>query len=258
MAVDKLVDSTQLDSDLTSVANAIRAKGGTSASLEFPVDFVNAIDAIETGGGGGIVIEDTLDSHGGVIRTITAVPVKLQTTSVTPSETAQTVVPDTSQGYTGLEEVDVAAIPSQYIVPSGNKAITENGNNIDVAAYSTVSVNVAASGKAVQIASGVGRVAGTTYATTGVSLTVGKTGTYDIYWVGYRSSTSGTNGTRLYVDDSAHSSGEQTSFNGTYTNVQLVHLSNVSLTKDQVLTVYAKSRGTQYQMYAMNLVIIEA
>lgn len=52
MAVDKLVDSTQLDADLTSVANAIRTKGGTSAQLAFPQGFVDAIDAIETGGGG--------------------------------------------------------------------------------------------------------------------------------------------------------------------------------------------------------------
>lgn len=51
MAVDKLVDSTQLDADLTSVANAIRAKGGTSASLAFPADFVSAIADIPTGGG---------------------------------------------------------------------------------------------------------------------------------------------------------------------------------------------------------------
>lgn len=51
MALDKLVDSTQLDSDLTSVANAIRTKGGTSASLAFPADFVSAIAAIPTGGG---------------------------------------------------------------------------------------------------------------------------------------------------------------------------------------------------------------
>lgn len=50
MAVDKLVDSTQLDSDLTSVANAIRTKGGTSASLAFPADFVSAIAAIPSGG----------------------------------------------------------------------------------------------------------------------------------------------------------------------------------------------------------------
>lgn len=51
MSVDKLVDSTQLDSDLTSVANAIRTKGGTSASLAFPADFVSAIAAIPSGGG---------------------------------------------------------------------------------------------------------------------------------------------------------------------------------------------------------------
>lgn len=52
MAVDKLVDSTQLDADLTSVANAIRTKGGTSASLAFPSGFVSAVEAIPSGGGG--------------------------------------------------------------------------------------------------------------------------------------------------------------------------------------------------------------
>lgn len=52
MAVDKLVDSAQLDADLTSVANAIRTKGGTSAQLAFPQGFVDAVEAIETGGGG--------------------------------------------------------------------------------------------------------------------------------------------------------------------------------------------------------------
>lgn len=50
MAVDKLVDSAQLDSDLTSVANAIRTKGGTSAQLAFPAGFVSAIGDIPTGG----------------------------------------------------------------------------------------------------------------------------------------------------------------------------------------------------------------
>jgi len=51
MAVDKLVDSTQLNADLTSVANAIRAKGGTSAQMAFPNGFVSAVGAIPTGGG---------------------------------------------------------------------------------------------------------------------------------------------------------------------------------------------------------------
>lgn len=51
MAVDKLVDSTQLDADLTSVANAIRTKGGTSAQMAFPNGFVSAIEDIPRGGG---------------------------------------------------------------------------------------------------------------------------------------------------------------------------------------------------------------
>jgi hypothetical protein len=34
------------DSQLSSIANAIRSKGGTSASLAFPTGFISAIDAI--------------------------------------------------------------------------------------------------------------------------------------------------------------------------------------------------------------------
>lgn len=50
MSVDKLVDSTQLDSDLTSVANAIRAKSGGSGQLAFPAGFVSEIGNIPSGG----------------------------------------------------------------------------------------------------------------------------------------------------------------------------------------------------------------
>lgn len=49
MSVDKLVDSTQLDADLTSVANAIRAKSGGSGQLAFPAGFVSEIGNIPSG-----------------------------------------------------------------------------------------------------------------------------------------------------------------------------------------------------------------
>lgn len=49
MALDKLVDSTQLDSDLTSVANAIRTKSGGSSQLAFPNGFVSEIQSISPG-----------------------------------------------------------------------------------------------------------------------------------------------------------------------------------------------------------------
>ena len=56
MSVDKLVDSSQLDTDLTSVANAIRTKGGTSAQLAFPAGFVSAIENIPSGGVSGLTL----------------------------------------------------------------------------------------------------------------------------------------------------------------------------------------------------------
>lgn len=52
MSLDKLVDSAQLDADLTSVADAIRAKSGGSSALAFPAGFVSEIQAIPSGGGG--------------------------------------------------------------------------------------------------------------------------------------------------------------------------------------------------------------
>lgn len=41
------------DISLVSIADAIRAKGGTSDALVFPDGFVSAISAIQTGGGSG-------------------------------------------------------------------------------------------------------------------------------------------------------------------------------------------------------------
>lgn len=49
MANYKFVDADQLDSDLSGIANAIRKKGGTSASMSFPNGFSSAINAISTG-----------------------------------------------------------------------------------------------------------------------------------------------------------------------------------------------------------------
>jgi hypothetical protein len=52
MAYDKVVDSAVLNANLTAVADAIRAKGGTSDPLSFPTGFADAIAAIQAGGGG--------------------------------------------------------------------------------------------------------------------------------------------------------------------------------------------------------------
>ena len=58
MALDKVVDSAALDAGMTSVADAIRAKAGTTGPLAWPDGFITAISGIETGVG---------DSAAGVI-----------------------------------------------------------------------------------------------------------------------------------------------------------------------------------------------
>ena len=51
MALDKVVDSAVLDAGMKSVADAIRAKTGTTDLLEWPDGFKAAVDGIQTCGG---------------------------------------------------------------------------------------------------------------------------------------------------------------------------------------------------------------
>lgn len=80
----KMAEYLTTDTELTSIANAIRAKGGTVAPLEYPSEFVSAINAIATVG-------------------------VYQSKSVTPGAALQVITPDT--GYVALDVVNVYAIP---------------------------------------------------------------------------------------------------------------------------------------------------
>ena len=50
------------DTDLESVANAIRTKGGTGASLSFPEGFVSAVQNIPTGGGTTLIAKSVTEN----------------------------------------------------------------------------------------------------------------------------------------------------------------------------------------------------
>ena len=110
--------------------------------------------------------------------------------------------------------------------------------------------------KNAQVVQGTTRTTSSTLTAIGAEMTVSKTGTYDVYWSAFRSSTSSsyTYGTQLYIAGTAY--GTQ---NTTWSNhVQNNHLSNVSLTANQKIRVYGRnSRGSSYYIYAPTLVIIE-
>lgn len=116
MSVDKLVDSTQLDSDLTSVANAIRTKGGTSAALAFPADFLTAIANIPSGGS--------------VPRLIDQLDITFATTATNSNKLSVTLTPITN----GLVIVLLDTVPasphsSEYIALAWGQAYTSYGTN---------------------------------------------------------------------------------------------------------------------------------
>lgn len=161
------------------------------------------------------------------------------------------IAPNTAHGSDGQPVVGTA---SAGITPTGTISITENGT-VDVTQYASASVNVpTGSSMNVQVAQGCNRVNTTTYsAVSGQSIEVAKTGTYDVYWNGFRSSTGGTNGSQLYIGDSAYGTAQETFSN----HGQSIKLTGVSLTAGQTVSVRARARGTNYYMYVGNLTIVQ-
>lgn len=138
--------------------------------------------------------------------------------------------------------------------------VTENGTYSESGkAYSPVVVDVQSGGgesKNTQVVQGTTRTTSSTLTAIGAELTVEKTGTYDVYWSAFRSSTSSsyTYGTRLYIGGVAYGT-ENTTWSN---HVQNNHLTNVSLTANQKIRVYGRnSRGSSYYIYAPTLVIVE-
>lgn len=216
-----------LEENYENIADAIRDKLGVQTTYK-PGEMAAAIETI-----------------GG------SAPV-LQTKTVTPTTSQQNVTPDT--GYDGLSRVTVNPIPSEYIIPTGTVNITSNGT-VDVKQYASASVNVSGgSGKNIQVYSGYDTVRTTSYSATDVTLTVAKAGTYNISWIGWRSTSSGTSGSQLYKNGTAVGNAVTTF---THTYGQYVHLTNQSLSAGDVLVVRARARGTSYYMDVGNLIIEE-
>ncbi len=124
---------------LIDITDTTAVAGDVAAGKYFYLASGKRVEGTAASGQGMVVVE-TPDEHGGTIVTITGEEVKLQSKTVTPTKSSQTVQPDT--GYTGFATVTVEPIPAKYIEPTGTKQINQNGSGIDVAAYAKVDVNV--------------------------------------------------------------------------------------------------------------------
>ena len=171
--------------------------------------------------------------------------------TVTPSVT-------NSAGYiSGGTHSGTAVSVSASELVSGSETKTANGT-YDVTNLAELVVNVSGSGtsKNTQVVQGTTRTNSSSMTAVGAEMTVSKTGTYDIYWSGFRSNTSSsyTWATQLYIGGTAHGT-ENTTWSN---NIQNNHLTSVSLTANQKLRVYGRNtRGTSYYIYAPMLLIIE-
>ena len=231
------ISSTYVGSGITRRSSTDLTVSGATVSVPSGYYESNASKAVASGSAG--------------TPTATKGAVSNHSVSVTPSVTNTT-------GYiTGSTKTGTAVTVSASELVSGDKSITANGNNIDVANYSTVSVNVSGgSSKNVQVMQSTSRTNSSSLTKALGDLTVSKTGTYDVYWSGGRSntSTSYTWGTRLYIDGTGYGT-ENTSWSN---NCQSNHLSNVSLTANQKLSVYSRGRSGSYYTFVPMLVIIES
>ena len=107
--------------------------------LEFVDGPLNLIAKSVTANGTYSASSDNADGYSSVTVNVPSGG-SMQTKTVTPTTSQQTVTPDS--GYDGLSSVTVNAIPSEYIVPSGSQTKTANGT-YDVTALAQLVVNVA-------------------------------------------------------------------------------------------------------------------
>ncbi len=254
---------------LDDLAMSISAKSGEPVPLTL-TEMKDAVDSIQTGGGtprtstdlvvsgatvtapAGVYATDASKSvESGTAGTPTATKgaVSNHSISVTPSVTNTT-------GYiTGGTKTGTAVSVSASELVSGSETKTANGT-YDVTNLAEIVVNVSGGGtsKNAQTVQSTTRATSSSYTKVCGDITVAKTGKYDVYWSCFRSSTSGTWGSQLYIGSTAYGSASTTFTN----HISNVHLSNVSLTANDKVSVYARTRGSNYYAYVGTLTIIEA
>ena len=168
--------------------------------------------------------------------------------TVTPSVTNTT-------GYiTGSTKTGTAVTVSASELVSGSETKTSNGT-YDVTNLASLVVNVSGgSSKAIYKYLGFASRTANSYGSTSASVTVTKAGTYTISYCAIRGSSSGTMGTNLHIG-STTGTNNTTWNNGTYG--QYVHQTNVTISANTAVTIYATSGSNSRTIYVGMLIVEE-
>lgn len=130
-------------------------------------------------------------------------------------------------------------------IAEGKTAYGRDGNLITGTASGGGGMNV-------QVYSGIDYVRASSYSDTDVTVTVKTTGTYNISWMGWRNTTSGTSGSRAYINGTAIGTAH-TTFTSSYG--QYCEETNIQLDAGDVVVIRARARNSSYYMYVGNLII---
>lgn len=214
----------------TNIADKIREIKGTSVPI-VAENFPDEMDEMVVPSGTLSITENgTIDvtNYANANVNVPTPSPNLQDKSITITQNGtQTVTADS--GYDGLDEVEIIT-----------------------------NVSGGGGGKNSQMVNGFyGVTTGNAYSfkSTGLSITVAKTGNYTIKWNAFKEYTSGDGATALYINNTIYGSANMSWNSGYYNNGTLItslakyqinELNNVSLTAGQIVEVKGASRGTSY------------
>ena len=246
-----------------------QASKAVSSGSATPASTISATGASVSTGTNTLTLSKTVSNtptvSAGYISSGTAGNSSVSLTASVTTQAAQTIYPSTSDqtiaasryltGAQTIKAVTTSNLTAENI-KSGVTVTVGDSADADRVASVTGTYSGGGSSKNVQVLQSTSRTNASSLTKVLGDLTVSKTGTYDIYWSGGRSntSTSYTWGTRLYIDGTGYGTENTTWTN----NCQSNHLTGVSLTANQKLSVYARGRTGSYYTFAPMLVIIEA
>ena len=169
-----------------------------------------------------------------------------------PSTADQTITSRYLTGTQTFKSVTTTNLTAANIKSGVTVTVGDSADADRVASVTGTYSGGGGSGKNVQMSIARAESSSTAYIATTLKLTVSTGGTYKVHWSMDRNTTSGTNGSRLYVGASSVGTAHTT-----WTHNGATCSETLSLNANDVVTVYARARSSSYYVGVSNLIIEE-